>query len=190
MQIGQQDIARRYAQAFFSLAGEQGQIDRVATDFQTLSNMLAASEDFVKFINNVTMQRANQAAAMGVLAGKAGLSPLTQKLLGTLAMKRRLAALPGVIAAVADKIAAHKGEITAHVTAAQELDAAQVTAIAAALKKSLGVNVKVNLSCDPAILGGLVVKIGSQQIDSSVQAKLIRLKRALKNSNASTKEVA
>ncbi len=188
MQIGQQDIARRYAQAFFSLAEEQGQIDRVATDFQALSGMLAASEDFTKFIANVTMQRADQAAAVTALAGKASLSALTQKLLGTLAMKRRLGVLPGVIAAVQSRIAAHKGEVTAHVTAAHELDAAQVTALAAALKKSLGVTVKVELSLDPAIMGGLVVQIGSQQIDSSVQAKLSRLKRALKNSNA--KEVA
>jgi F-type H+-transporting ATPase subunit delta len=195
MQIGHQDIARRYALAFFELAQEQGQIDHISQDLQSLQGMLAESADFTRFIGNITMLRDDQVRALNALGAKAKFSALTQKFLGTLAMKRRLNVLPEVIAAVQGKIAAHKGEVTAHVTAAYALDAAQVAAISAALKKVLGMTVKVELKQDADIMGGLIIKIGSQQIDSTIQAKLQRLHRALKTPNASSdktkmKEVA
>lgn len=192
MQIGQQDIARRYARAFFALAGEQGQVEFIAADLRILGGMLAESTDFNRFINDVTVGRDVQAKAIAALASRAGLSALTQKLLGTLAMKRRLALLPVIVAEAEAMVDAAHGVARAEVTTAQALDAAQADAIKAALKKSLGTEVKVAFRQDPDIMGGLIVKIGSRQIDSSVQAKLQRLHRALKNSNTdkTKKEVA
>jgi F-type H+-transporting ATPase subunit delta len=195
MKTGHQDIARRYARAFFELAQAQGQIEQIFLDFQSLQGMLAESDDFTKFIGNVTMPSDKQVQVLGVLGSRVKLGPLTQKFLGTLATNRRLNVLPEIIAAVQSRIAAHKGEVTAEITAAYALDAAQVAAISAALKKVLGVTVKLKLKQNAEIMGGLIIKIGSRQIDSSVQAKLQRLHRALKNPNTSsdkskTREVA
>ena len=184
-QTGHQDIARRYAHACFSLAREQNQIDQVSADLDAVQHMLSSSADLRKFIGNATLRRADQAKALAALGDKAKFGALTQKFLGTLALKRRLDILPGIIAAVQDEIARHKGEITAQVTTAQTLDAAQVNALAAALKKALGLTVKINQQQDTHIIGGLVIKVGSRLIDSSVRAKLDRLHRALKNSNTS-----
>ena len=180
-----QDIARRYALACFSLAREQGHLEQVALDMHALRHMLSASADLRKFTGNATLRRDVQAKALAELGSKAQFCVLTQQFLGTLAMKRRLDALPEIITAVLGEVARHKGEITAEVTAAHALDAEQISGIAAALKKVLGLTVKVNLTQDAGIMGGLIIKVGSKLIDSSVRAKLERLHRALKSSNTS-----
>ena len=179
------DISRRYARACFSLAREQNQLESIAADLQGLQHMLAESDDLQKFISNATLKREDQMRALAALGVKAQWAPLTQKFLGTLAQKRRLEALPSIITAVLGEIAAYKGEVTAEVTAAHALDTAQVNGIVAALQKVLGKTVKINLHQDAAIMGGLIVKVGSQLVDSSVKAKLERLHRALKSSNTS-----
>ncbi len=184
-QTGNQDIARRYALAFFELAKEQGQMDPISLDLQSLKGMVAESKDFRTFMSNATLRRDDQMRALVALGEKAKWHSLTQKFLGTLAAKRRLAILPEIIAAVQAEIARQKGEVTAEVTAAYALDPAQVSSVAAALKKVLGLTVKIELKQDADIMGGLVIRIGSQLIDSSVRAKLERLHRALKNSNTS-----
>ena len=184
-QTESQDISRRYARACFALAREQNQLEQVSADLLGLRKMLADSSDLQKFIINATLKRDDQMRALAALGARAQWAPLTQKFLGTLAQKRRLASLPGIIAAVLGEIANYKGEVTAEVTAAVGLDAAQVNGIAAALKKVLGKTVKVDLKQDADIMGGLIIKIGSKLIDSSVRAKLERLHRALKSSNTS-----
>lgn len=194
MQIGHQDIARRYAQAFFELADEQGQIDRAATDFQALAGMLSDSADFNRFIADVTLPRAAQAKAASALAAKVGLCDLTRKLLGTLAMKRRLALLPVVVAEVRARLDARQGIVSADVTSAGPLDKAQADALTTALKTALGTQVRLHVTENADIIGGLVVQVGSLQIDSSVRTKLQRLHRTIRNSYSSetneTKEVA
>lgn len=180
---GNQDTAKRYATAFFELAKEQSQLDATGRDMQTLSALIAEGGDIVDFMHNPTLRREAQAEALKAVAAHLKLSHATAQLLGTLALKRRLGLLPLVVASVQEMIAAHKGEITAYVTAAQALEQGQIDRIAAHLKKSLGVEVKVKLDVDPAIMGGLVIRVGSRLIDSSVKTKLERLHRALKSSN-------
>ena len=194
-QTGYQDIARRYALALFELAKEQGRVELVSLDLQALKRMIAESEDFRKFIHNASLQRREEAQVVTALGEKAQFSNLTQKFLGTLAMKRRLDILPEIISAALAEIARHKGEASAQVTSAHALDATQLTHIATALKKVLGMTVKVEQKQDPDIMGGLIIQVGSQRIDSSVRSKLERLHRALKNPNVSSdktkmKEVA
>ena len=185
-QTESQDISRRYARACFTLAREQNQLEAVAADLLGLRKMLGDSSDLQRFIGNATLKRSDQAKAIAALGAKAQWSPLTQKFLGTLVMKRRINMLPSIITAVLGEIAAHKGEVTAEVTAAHALDAAQVNNISAALTRALGKTVKVALKQDSSIMGGLIIKVGSQLIDSSVQAKLERLHRALKASDTSS----
>src|SRR3972149_2709537 len=97
MKKGHQDIARRYALAFFELAQEQGQIERISLDFRSLRKMLAESGDFGRFISDVTMLRDDQARALAALGDRAKFSALTQQFLGTLARKRRLGGLPEIV---------------------------------------------------------------------------------------------
>lgn len=182
---GHQDIARRYSSALFDLAKEQGQVDNISADLQLLAKVVAEVSDFNKFIMNTALRREEQARALAAIGDKLKLSLLTKKFLGTLALKRRLSALPQILKALAAEIARHKGELTAEVTAAQALDGNQVSAIAAALKKSTGLNVKVDVKVDAEIMGGLVIQVGSLRIDSSVRSKLERLHRALKDTNTS-----
>lgn len=180
-----QIISKRYARALFSLAREQSQLEQVAADLSALAGMLEASSDLAKFTSNTTISRNDQEKVLAALGAKAKFGALTQKFLGTLAQKRRLPVLSSIIAAVLAEIAAHKGELTADVTAAQQLDAKQVEHIAAALKKATGKTVKVNVLQDAEIMGGLIIKVGSQLIDSSVRSKLERLHRTLKSPNTS-----
>lgn len=192
---GNQAIARRYATAFFELASEQSQIDVIAGDLTTIEALLASGGDMDRFIHNTTLRRADQVKALSALAAQFKLSPLSEKLLGVVAQNRRLPDLAGIVAATQELIAEHRGEVTAEVTAAQALDQSQIEAIASNLKKVLGKNVQVNLHVDAAIMGGLIVKVGSRLIDSSVKTKLERLHRALKSNNESSdkakmKEVA
>jgi F-type H+-transporting ATPase subunit delta len=194
-QAGNQDIARRYATAFFELAQESSAVDKVANDLETVSAMIETGGDFTSFINNPTLRRAEQADAMVAIAKQLKLSDLTQKLLGTLAEKRRLGALKDVVTAVQELISDFRGEISARVTAAQALDQAQLGEIAANLTTALGRKVQVSLDIDPSIMGGLVIRVGSRLIDSSVRTKLERLHRALKKTDelsdkAKMKEVA
>jgi F-type H+-transporting ATPase subunit delta len=180
-----QDISRRYARACFSLAHEQNQLEAVSADLVSLQKMLGDSADLQRFISNATLKRSEQEKALAALGAKAQWSTITQKFLGTLVKNRRLNMLPSIINAVLGEIANHKGEVTADVTAAHALDAAQISNITAALSKMLGKTVKLALKQDPSILGGLIIKVGSRLIDSSVQAKLERLHRALKTPNTS-----
>lgn len=180
---GNQDIARRYATAFFSLASEQSQLDQVARDMTSLEALVTSAGDFARLTKDPTIRRDDQVKALLALAKHLKLSPLTEKLLGTLAMRRRLPALASVVAAVQAMIANHKGEVTAYVTAAQALDQSQISTIADHLKKVTGKTVNVKLSIDADIMGGLIIRVGSQLMDASVRTKLDRLHRALKNSN-------
>jgi F-type H+-transporting ATPase subunit delta len=186
--LGNQDVARRYATALFELAKEQNEIDRIAADLRSLSDVIAASADFGVLMSNVTLKRGDQEKAVLAIADALKFSALGKNFLGVLAVKRRLADLPAIIDAVQAAIAHHKGETTAEVTAAYALDEAQVDGIAAALKKALGLNIKIKLTTDAAIMGGLVIRVGSQLIDSSVRTKLARLTRALKSQDQSSDE--
>jgi len=180
---GNQDTAKRYATAFFKLAKEGAQLETIGRDMQTLNALLDVGGDVLSFMHNPTLRREAQAEALKALAAHLKLSPATAQFLGMLAVKRRLELLPQVVAAVQGMIAAHNGEITAEVTAAQALEQGQIDRIAANLKKALGAEVKVKLRVDPEIMGGLIIRVGSRLIDSSVKTKLERLHRALKSSN-------
>ena len=192
---GNHDIARRYATSFFELAQEQSKIDVIDKDMAVLAGLAASGGDFLTFSANATLRRQDQADAVVAISRHLNLSDLTEKFIGTLAQKRRLPMLADTVTAVQAMIAAHKGETTAQVTSAIALTDAQVGDIAARLKKSLGLNVQVRVNVDEAIIGGLVIRVGSRLIDSSVRTKLDRLHRILKNSNEQTaqkkmKEVA
>lgn len=173
-------IAARYASALFDLARDGGALKALDADAAALSAALAASPELRAMISSPVISRAEQSAAVGALAAKMGLNALTANTLSLMADKRRLFVLPQLVAELEKLIAADKGEITAEVTSAAKLSAAQAKALAETLKAKVGKTVKLNATVDESLIGGLIVKLGSTMIDTSVKSKLASLQNAMK----------
>lgn len=173
-------VAERYASSLFELALEAGSIDAVGADLDKFQSLLDQSDDLKRLITSPVFSAEDQAKAITAIADKAGIAGLVGNFLKVVANNRRLFAVPGMISAFRAIAAEHRGEITAEVTSAHALDEAQETELKAALKGVTGKEVAVSVTVDPSILGGLIVKVGSRQIDSSLRTKLSTLKLALK----------
>ncbi len=176
----QASLSGRYAKALFELASENKTIESVAQSLGGLSAALAASSDLAAMTVNPLLSRDAGANAIAAVAASMKLDALTSKFLGVLAQNRRLGELANIIRAYESLASAHRGEATAEVTSAHPLDAAQVTALKAKLKAKVGRDVAIAQKVDPALLGGLIVKIGSQMIDSSIKTRLNTLATAMK----------
>jgi F-type H+-transporting ATPase subunit delta len=176
----QASLAGRYALALFELARDEKQIETVGASLASLRRALTDSADLRELINSPLIDREDQARAVGAVVGTMALDTLTSNLVGVLAKNRRLPKLPDVIRAFNLLAARHRGEITAEVTSARPLDDDQVAAIKQHLRSRMGSDIAVDLAVDPALLGGLVVKIGSQMIDSSIRTKLNTLAHVMK----------
>lgn len=177
---GTSEVARRYAQALYGLAEEQGALDKVADDLRTVQAMLEDSADLRRFVSSPMLGRQAQITGIAAIADKAALSDLVKNFLGLVARNRRLSSLSGMIIAFLDYLAKQRGEITAEVISAKKLTEKQTSALVSALKKSMGHDVSIDAKVDPAVLGGLVVKVGSRMVDSSLRTKLQRLQLAMK----------
>jgi F-type H+-transporting ATPase subunit delta len=176
----QASLSGRYATALFELARDAKAIDSVGKSLDSLQAALSQSADFVALTTNPLLSRDAAAATVAKVARTLKLDALTTKFLGVLARNRRLAQLGAMIASYRALAAAHRGEVTAEIVSAHPLDKAQVTALKAQLKTKVGRDVAVDMKVDPAILGGLVVRIGSQMIDSSIRTRLNTLANAMK----------
>ena len=177
---GVSNVAGRYAAALYELADDRGAVDAVAADLSTLQKMFEDSDDFRRFIKSPILTRADQSKGIGAIAEKSQLSPLTRQFLGLVAANRRLFALPGMIAGFRAILADRRGQATAQVTSAAPLNDNQTASLIDALKKAIGRNVDIIAKVDPSILGGLIVRVGSRMVDSSLKSKLQRLKLAMK----------
>jgi F-type H+-transporting ATPase subunit delta len=173
-------IAARYASALFDLAKEGSALKALEADVAALTETLAASEDLRGVIASPVVTREEQGRVIAAIGAKLGLSTLTANTLALMADKRRLFVLPQLLASLSDMIAAEKGEVTAEVTAARALSAAQSKKLAETLKARVGKTVKLKTTVDESLIGGLVVKLGSTMIDTSVKAKLAALQNAMK----------
>ncbi|BEU99840.1 F0F1 ATP synthase subunit delta [Novosphingobium olei] len=173
-------LAGRYASALYDLANEQGFVAAVEADLEKLAAAVRESDDLAALIRNPQIGRDAAGRAVDAVANLLALSPLTRNFLGVLAGNRRLSALPDVVRAFVTIAAAMRGEVTAEVTTAHPLDDSQLAALTEKLAAREGKTVKVKASVDPEILGGLVVRIGSQMIDSSIRTRLNSLAQAMK----------
>jgi F-type H+-transporting ATPase subunit delta len=176
----QASLPGRYAAALFDLAREGKSLDTVETNLKTLESALDQSNDLKRLVTSPLVGRDAAVAAIKAVGAELKLDGLTINFLGVLARNRRLRQAPAVITAFRAMAANYRGETTAHVTTAHPLSADQVTALKAKLKTRVGRDVAVDLKTDPAILGGLIVKIGSQMIDGSIRTKLNTLAHAMK----------
>ncbi|WP_108482991.1 F0F1 ATP synthase subunit delta [Oceaniglobus ichthyenteri] len=173
-------IAGRYATAVFALAKEDNALTAIEADVTALDAALSDSDDFRTLISSPLYTREQQEAAIGALADKMGLNATMANTLRLMAGKRRLFVLPQLLSELRGLIAEEKGEITAEVSAASKLTKAQEKSLADTLKNAVGKDVKIKMSVDPALIGGLVVKVGSQMIDTSIRAKLNALQNTMK----------
>jgi F-type H+-transporting ATPase subunit delta len=178
----QASLSGRYAAALFDLAREAKAIDAVEASLGTLDAALTESADLKRLVSSPLVGRDAAANAVRAVAASLKLDPLTTNFLGVLAQNRRLSQASAVIAAFRAMAAAHRGETSAQVTTAHPLTDDQLTALKAKLKTRVGRDVSVATKVDPSILGGLIVKIGSQMIDSSIRTKLNSLALAMKGS--------
>lgn len=173
-------IAARYVTALFELAKESKGLKALEGDVAALGAALTASGDLRDLISSPLYSREEQANAISAIAAKAGLSPLVTNTLSLMAAKRRLFVLPQLVRDLAARIAAEKGEVTAEVTAATALSKEQADALAKTLKARVGKDVKVEVTVDESLIGGLIVKLGSTMIDTSVRSKLAALQNSMK----------
>lgn len=173
-------VAERYATSLFELAVESDSIDKVASDLSDFETMLGESADLKRLVESPAFSADEQFRAIGALCDKAGIVGLVGNFLRVVARNRRLFAVPGIIRAYREMVAKHRGETRADVTSAHKLTSGQEADLSAALKAVTGKDVAIDIKVDPSLLGGLVVQIGSRQIDTSLRTKLSTLKLALK----------
>jgi F-type H+-transporting ATPase subunit delta len=173
-------VAERYASSLFDLALEEGAVESVTADLDRFQAMLDESDDLKRFVASPVFSADDQLKAIVAINEKAGIAGLVGNFFKVVARNRRLFALPGMIKAFRIIAARQRGEISAEVTSAHALTAAQETELKAALKSATGKDVTIAVTVDPSILGGLIVKVGSRQIDTSLRTKLSTLKLALK----------
>jgi len=177
---GDTGVAARYALALFELADEQRKLDQVANDLKSIDSMLAESPDLRRLLGNPVVSRADSGRVMNALLERAGADELTQKFIGLVSAKRRLFVLSGIIKAFLAELASRRGEVTAEIVSATRLTDSQNQALEAALRGAIGGKVALSVAVDPTLIGGLVVKVGSRMIDSSLKTQLQKMKIAMK----------
>jgi F-type H+-transporting ATPase subunit delta len=176
----QSGLSGRYAFALFEIARDAKTIDAVEASLTSVRDALNQSAELRTLTTSPVIARGAAVKAVLAVADHLGIDPTTRSFLGVLAENRRLSQLPAIIRAFRALAGRHRGEVSAEVTSAHPLDDAQVDALKQQLRTRIGREVSVDLQVDPQLLGGLVVRIGSQMIDSSIRTRLNALASAMK----------
>lgn len=173
-------LAGRYATALFELAGEQKSVDAVSADLASFKRAMDGNADLARLVKSPVFSREDQAKALKPLLEKMGANKLTTQFLLLLAGKRRLFALEGMITGYERMVARSRGETEAEVISARALADGEIAELKSVLKAKLGREPRLNSKVDPSLLGGLVVKVGSRMIDTSLRTKLSGIRAAMK----------
>ena len=173
-------IAGRYAVALFELARDGGALNAVAEDMATIARMIDESEDLRRLVRSPVISGEDQARAIAVVLERAGLSDMTRKFVGVVAQNRRLFALRDMTRAFRSLLAEHRGEVVAEVTTAHGLSDSQLAAIKSELSAAMKTDVNLETKVDESILGGMIVRVGSRMVDSSLRTKLQNLRFAMR----------
>ena len=173
-------VAGRYATALFELAREEKSVDSVKADLDTFDAMITESADLARLVRSPVFTADAQLKALSAILERAGIGGIAAKFLKVLTANRRLFAVRDVIRGFRTLVARFKGEATAEVTVAEQLSDTHLEALRGALKTVTGKDVDLKVKVDPAIIGGLIVKLGSRMVDSSLRTKLNSIKHAMK----------
>ena len=173
-------VPGRYATALFELAHDANSVDHVGTDLANFQALLDESDDLKRLVRSPVFSAEDQILALDAVCARAGISGLALNFIRLAAQNRRLFVIADMIKAYRTLVAQARGEITAEVTSADALSAQHLADLKAAIKASVGRDVQLSTRVDPAILGGLIVKVGSRMVDNSLKTKLQNLKIAMK----------
>ncbi|MEM7169268.1 MAG: F0F1 ATP synthase subunit delta [Pseudomonadota bacterium] len=173
-------LAGRYALALLDLADEKKALDQVSDDLRSLRAAVLESDELGRFLRSPLYNRDQMAGVMSAVMEKVGVSDLTRRFVLVVAQNHRLFALVSIIDTYLAELARRRGEVTAHVTSARALSDQQRQSLTDALKSTVGANVQVDVEVDQSLIGGLIVRVGSRMIDSSLRTKLQRLQLAMK----------
>ena len=173
-------MAGRYATALFELALEGNEIDAVRADLDRFDALIADNPDLMRLVRSPVFGVGEQERALTAVLDKAGITGLAAKFLQAVTANRRLFAVSMIIRGFRALVAKHKGEMTAQVTVAEKLNDAHLEALKGALKSVTGKDVALDVQIKPDIIGGLIVKVGSRMVDSSLKTKLNAIKHAMK----------
>ncbi len=173
-------MSGRYARALFELALETGQLEQVESDLSLFDEMMRESEDLTRLVRSPVFSAEEQERALNAVLQKAGFTEVTQNFFRLVSKNRRLFAVKNIISDFDALLSNHRGEVTANVATATKLDDEQLSVLEDVLKKAVGQDVRVEAEVDSALLGGLVVKVGSRMIDNSLRTKLDSLKNVMK----------
>ncbi len=173
-------IANRYATALFELADDQSRLDEVAADLTRLVSSIDESQDLQRLVRSPILNRKDQGKAMTSVLEAMEVGELTKNFVGLIAQNRRLFALTDMVKGFLDELARRRGEVTAEVTAARSLSESQVAALQESLQRSLGGKVSISHEVDPTLIGGMVVKVGSRMVDTSLRTQLNKIQIAMK----------
>jgi F-type H+-transporting ATPase subunit delta len=176
-------MAGRYATALFELAESEGQLDAVASDLARIQSLLNGSDDLRRVVLSPVFGADEQGKAFAAILDRAGVKGLVANFTGLVIRNRRLFALPDMITGFNRLLAVKRGEMSADVTSAHPLSDAQLASLKQSLKTATGRDVQINAKVDAGLLGGLIVKVGSRMIDSSLKTKLSSLKIAMKEAS-------
>ncbi|MGP0090737.1 MAG: F0F1 ATP synthase subunit delta [Xanthobacteraceae bacterium] len=176
-------MAGRYATALFELALEQGAIDAVKSDLDRFEALIAGSPDLTRLVRSPVFGAEVQLKALSAVLDKAGIGGVAANFLKVVTANRRLFAVREMIRGYRAMVARHNGEITASVTVAEQPSETHLNALREVLKSITGKAVDLDVKVDPAIIGGLVVKLGSRMVDSSLRTKLNSIKQAMKEAS-------
>ena len=173
-------IAGRYANALFELARDHKALDEVGGDLAALAALIDESADFARLIRSPILSREEQGRAVAAVLEAAGAIDLVRRFVGLLARNRRLFVLGQVVRVYQARLAEHRGEIAAEVTSARTLSGTQIDALKSSLSKAVGRDVNLTSHVDESLIGGLVVRLGSRMLDTSLRTQLRNLKLAMK----------
>jgi F-type H+-transporting ATPase subunit delta len=173
-------IADRYAAALYDMASEAKVIDAVADDLRGLDKLLNESKDLRRLVQSTLIDRLDQTKAMLAVLDQAGVNELTRRFVGVVGQHRRLSGLTEIIAGFLAILARRRGEETAHVTSAVPLSGEQQDALNTSLRDAVGSKVVVETEVDPDLIGGLIIRVGSRMIDSSIRTKLQKMRLVMK----------
>jgi len=173
-------VAGRYATALFELALEDKVLDKVRVDLDRFDQMIAGSDDLKRLVRSPVFTADVQVSALKPILEKAGIDGVAANFIKLVASNRRLFALPQIIRAFRALVAKHKGEVSANVTVAEQLSDVHLKSLKDALNAVTGKDVDLQVQVDPSIIGGLVVKLGSRMVDTSLRTKLNSIKTAMK----------
>jgi F-type H+-transporting ATPase subunit delta len=174
-------MAGRYATALFELALEEKAVDAVKKDLEQFDALIADNADLARLVRSPVFGADEQLKALSAILDKAGIKGLAANFLRVITTNRRLFAVRDMIRDFRMLVARHRGEVTAKITVAEKLNDSNLDALKSALKSVTGgKEIDLNVKIDPAIIGGLIVKVGSRMIDSSLRTKLNAIKFAMK----------